>query len=527
MNLRTSSNTAVWSSWSPILLGVAWFRALFQNSACSLNHWIYDWRSSTHVLSITHKQLWAPCFVFADWSHAVNVVALIVVRCMPLMNECAATPWHIRLSTWCGFQLGQIKNNITTTINSMRAYTRARIPHRPSAFPNMHCQWTCTCMLHQAQAMVTQIDMLRADLHCCVFSTLELPCGRVRLDICLQHRAVALQMQCPPKYTGPVAVLNMDRHRSTKTKYMHRDWHLNNCDPFPEDESFTTPCHQFHLPPASLLRSVRWMLLPTSVCAIASGGCSDALSAGCGGRFPLQALVLLGCSSIALRSWASHIPCRFGSHMPLLFKTAILSKSMGLNCAAFLNRRAFLRFSFRASARALAMHLAVCLKLCCAAAMASSRSMRGRALHFPAAFGMAFACDLAAGMASGGPAPVPPAFEQPAAMSCMSSRFAMTRFRGKFDFEWNSIVQHARAKRTPKPTRPTHPTNIATSVEKGSIQCDHSCPRTQIVSAGIWTSWHSKQMLCKHHKTQLENTHSTSKISKDTHRHTSRNKATN
>ena len=48
-------------------------------------------------------------------------------------------------------------------------------------------------------------------------------------------------------------------------KNMHRDCHLNNCDPFPEDGSFTTPCHQFVLPPAALWRSVKRVLLPKFV----------------------------------------------------------------------------------------------------------------------------------------------------------------------------------------------------------------------------------------------------------------------
>ena len=98
------------------------------------------------------------------------------------------------------------------------------------------------------------------------FSTLLLPCGRVRLGICLQHGAVASGIQCPHKSAGPIAVLNIDRHRSIKIKKnMHRDCHLNICDPFPEDGSFTTPCHQFVLPPAALRRSVKRVLLPKFV----------------------------------------------------------------------------------------------------------------------------------------------------------------------------------------------------------------------------------------------------------------------
>ena len=106
------------------------------------------------------------------------------------------------------------KNNITTTINSMRAYTRARIPTRPSSCTNMLCQLTCTFMLHQAAAMVTQKDMLHAHLSQCAFRLFTYPVdGSVRISVS-KRGLLPERSNAHKKTTGPIAVLNLDRHRA-------------------------------------------------------------------------------------------------------------------------------------------------------------------------------------------------------------------------------------------------------------------------------------------------------------------------
>ena len=67
------------------------------------------------------------------------------------------------------------KHIFTATINNMRAYTGARVPIMPSSCTNMLCQLTCTFMLHQAAAMVTQKDMLHAHLNQCAFRLFTYP----------------------------------------------------------------------------------------------------------------------------------------------------------------------------------------------------------------------------------------------------------------------------------------------------------------------------------------------------------------
>ena len=99
--------------------------------------------------------------------------------------ECVCSDTHAHLAKHTmRFQLGQIKK-MSETVNSMRAYTRARIPTITSPFTNMLCQLTCTFMLHQAASMVAQKDMLHAHFNPCAFLHCCYPVdGSVWVSVC-------------------------------------------------------------------------------------------------------------------------------------------------------------------------------------------------------------------------------------------------------------------------------------------------------------------------------------------------------
>ena len=96
--------------------------------------------------------------------------------------------------------------------------------------------------------------------------------------------------------------------------------------------------------------------------------------------------VAAGCAPPPGGALAFGVPVA-GSHQPVRFSTAILSKSCGDNCPALRIKQARRLRSARASARAFVNAFAASFAACCACWMLMSKSMAGLSLRRPLAFG--------------------------------------------------------------------------------------------------------------------------------------------